>query len=105
MSTANLVNITGFSNFILAINNEASGVLLTGLLFVFFLIVMISLFSSGSRTIWEILAISGVSTTIPALLMTTLSYNNISAVKIWTVILFILITAAGTGGMYFAPKN
>ena len=105
MSTSNLVNISGYSDFILAISSESSGLLITGLIFVLFLIVIISLITAGNRNIFEISAISGASCIIPSLLISTLSYQGVSALKIWVVIFFILITAFGVGGMYFSSKN
>ena len=101
MTVASLNNISGFSNLVLALNNESSGLLLTGLMFVFFIIVVISLFTIGNRNIWEVMAISGATNIIPSLILTTLYYNSVPAVKIWVVLFFVFIAAIGTGGMYF----
>lgn len=105
MTVANLNNVSGFTTFVLAINHESSGLLLTGLMFVFFIIVIISLFTLGNRNIWEVMAISGSTNIIPSLLLTTLYYNEIPAVKIWVVLFFVFIAAIGAGGMYFTKAN
>lgn len=98
-------NVSGFANFILALNYESSGFLITGMLFVFFIIIVISMLKVAGSDLFETCAVSGFATFIPTLLATTLYFNSVKAVQFWVALFFGLIMVIGITGMYFRPKE
>jgi hypothetical protein len=98
-------NTTGFANLVLAVNYESSGFLLSGLMFVFFAIIMITMLKTPDQSLWETGAVSGFGAFIPSLLTSTLYFNSTQAIPFWIPLLFGLIMVIGMGGMYFTTSK
>lgn len=104
MNTTVYSNLTGMGDFVYAVNYESSGFLLTSIVFVFFVILIISLAAKNTSDIWEIMAIAGTLTLVPSIILSTQTFLGESVILAWVPIFFIFVIAAGVGGLYFRSK-
>lgn len=105
INSTNFQNITSFGAFTFEINYISEGFLLTSLMFVFFIIIIISLYQFAQRDLAEVMAFSGLLSLAPSIILATITYKTSAVLPVWVPIFFLMIGAAGLAMMYLFERK